>query len=274
MGKKILISVALLIITVMFLVLKEINSALFNLYVAVLAFICTYEVSQALGDKINDSQKMVAIWFPIVAIGVITFFPKIGVAFVVLALTAVVVSSVFTNGAKISKTAYFLFNTFYPTVPLITLCYLNLMGKNSLFTLITVFSVVAFSDVFGQIFNKIFKGRKLFYKFDSQKTVLQIIGGVLGGITASLLTYFILKEVHHDVFYDAKTVNAVLFIVVTGIFFSVVCQFGEIFESYLKKQLGLKNSDALISNYGGLLNKIGGLVSTSVCAYFIYSFLF
>ncbi|MEO0450459.1 MAG: phosphatidate cytidylyltransferase [Pseudomonadota bacterium] len=57
-----------------------------------------------------------------------------------------------------------------------------------------------------------------------------------------------------------------------GALISIVAQFGDLFESSLKRQYGIKDSSGMVPGHGGLLDRVDGL--GMVCAVTIVGFLF
>ena len=59
---------------------------------------------------------------------------------------------------------------------------------------------------------------------------------------------------------------------VIGILLSIVSQFGDLFESWVKRQFDVKDSSQIIPGHGGLLDRLDGFVAAIVFAA-IFGFL-
>ncbi len=56
-----------------------------------------------------------------------------------------------------------------------------------------------------------------------------------------------------------------------GILLAIVAQAGDLFESWLKRRAGAKDSGNLIPGHGGLLDRVDGLIfTTSLFAFLVY----
>ena len=115
---------------------------------------------------------------------------------------------------------------------------------------IIIFSLLlgcAASDIGGFIFGKVFKGPKL-SKISPNKTISGSIGSFLftGIIFSSLIYYF--------------TNNLSLNIIIIGFMTSLICQFGDLFFSFLKRNAKIKDTGNFFPGHGGVLDRIDGLL--------------
>ena len=90
---------------------------------------------------------------------------------------------------------------------------------------------------------------------------------------ATLLTYFVLRGFNINVFNGMKTINVVIFLIVSGIFLSVVAQIGDLVESYIKRRIGIKDMGNIIPGHGGMLDRVDGISFTSLFTFVIYSLI-
>ena len=103
------------------------------------------------------------------------------------------------------------------------------------------------SDIGGYVFGKIFKGPKL-TKISPNKTIS-------GSIGSFLFTYLILTAIF---FYYTKNLNFNLLFV--SFFTSLACQLGDLFFSYLKRKVKIKDTGNILPGHGGILDRIDGIL--------------
>ena len=61
--------------------------------------------------------------------------------------------------------------------------------------------------------------------------------------------------------------SPILFFVLVGIIASIVNIFGDLFESYIKRRVGIKDMGKILPGHGGVMDRIDG---TSFVVVFIY----
>ena len=58
-------------------------------------------------------------------------------------------------------------------------------------------------------------------------------------------------------------------IIPLSILLAAVSQFGDIFESYLKRRAGVKDSSALIPGHGGFLDRFDGMIAAAAAIFLV-----
>lgn len=116
------------------------------------------------------------------------------------------------------------------------------------FLLVVVFAGDIFAYVFGVLFGK----HKMMPNISPKKTWQGSIGGILGSLGASLLCWFFL-------FRD----QSIWFISALGTISGCLGQFGDFFESLLKRVAGVKDSGKIMPGHGGILDRIDGVLFAS-----------
>tara|TARA_Y100001970_G_C14016614_1_gene741269 strand:- start:209 stop:859 length:651 start_codon:yes stop_codon:yes gene_type:complete len=124
--------------------------------------------------------------------------------------------------------------------------------ENFLFILL----ICIFSDTGGYLFGKLIGGKKL-TKISPKKT----ISGSIGSFIFSFIPILIL---------DNKSLYTDITLLIFMCFFlSLVCQLGDLFFSYFKRQAKVKDTGTLLPGHGGLLDRIDGVIFVLPVAYFL-----
>lgn len=146
-----------------------------------------------------------------------------------------------------------LFPLLYPTAGMLFLWMLYLdFGMRSL---LWVLIIVALTDV-----GAYYTGRKLgktpFSPTSPKKTLEGVAGGIAAGTLGGTLLIF---------GYDGLHLSAILIALLT----SVASVFGDLFESYLKRESGVKDSGTILPGHGGILDRIDGYLFASIALYIL-----
>jgi len=101
------------------------------------------------------------------------------------------------------------------------------------------------TDTFAYLVGKFFGRRKAFPQLSPKKTVEGVLGGTAGGTVVSLFV------ASHIGLFEVSWSYVLLFAFLSG-----VAQFGDLFESFLKRHFGVKDSGATIPGHGGVLDRL------------------
>ena len=115
--------------------------------------------------------------------------------------------------------------------------------------LIFIISVVVFTDVLGYFFGKLIGGPKVVPYISPKKTWSGIVSGWFGALTVGWVAFHF--------FHFPKV------FILTAFILSVFAQFGDFFESYLKRRSGVKDSSNILPGHGGFLDRFDGLIGAS-----------
>ncbi|MDH4226175.1 MAG: phosphatidate cytidylyltransferase [Deltaproteobacteria bacterium] len=122
-----------------------------------------------------------------------------------------------------------------------------------LFSLVLVWS----NDTFAYFTGKAIGKHKLAPVLSPGKSIEGLVGGLLGGVIASLcMNYFLGLGLYH---YEVALLTLGL---------GVVSVYGDLFESLLKRASGVKDSGNLIPGHGGLLDRIDSMVFVVPALYY------
>lgn len=126
---------------------------------------------------------------------------------------------------------------------------INFMTLEKWALAISLLGLVNFGmDTFAWFFGKNFGKRKLWAEVSPNKTVEGFIGGA---ISSGLVGYF---------FFDYFLGEATVFHILVFICLAVISQIGDLFQSKVKRQIGIKDSSSLIPGHGGVYDRIDSIV--------------
>ncbi len=121
-----------------------------------------------------------------------------------------------------------------------------------------VFSIVVATDVGGYLFGRKFGKRKLAPIISPKKS----IEGALGAVVLSLVLAAC------GVLYTELTIIEALF---GGLLISASAQIGDLSESLLKRDAGVKDSSNILPGHGGILDRTDGFLFALPVAYYYFS---
>ncbi len=147
-----------------------------------------------------------------------------------------------------------LFPLLYPSAGILFLW--MLYQEFGMLSLFWILAIVALSDVGAYYCGKKF-GKTPFSPSSPNKT----LEGVFGGIGAGTLGGTWLLAAYTDLSLYTAFVIALLS--------TISSIFGDLFESYLKREAGLKDSGTLLPGHGGILDRIDGYLFASVALYIL-----
>ncbi len=122
------------------------------------------------------------------------------------------------------------------------------------------------SDTFAYFVGRRYGRRKLIPKVSPGKTVEGAAGAVAGTILVALLYAQVLDALR---VYPMSVAEALIF----GVLMSVAAQLGDLAESLLKRDAGVKDSGALFPGHGGALDRLDSLLFTLPVAYAFFRIL-
>ncbi len=119
-------------------------------------------------------------------------------------------------------------------------------------------SVISASDIAAYYVGKRFGKHLLYPEISPKKTREGAIGGLLGGIFLGLLNAWLWGF-------------GLLHTLVLSVLLVIVGQLGDLTESMMKREVGLKDSGALLASHGGFLDRADSYIfSGVVCYYYIH----
>lgn len=175
-------------------------------------------------------------------------------AFIVL----VIYASFLAYSKKISPRTMLPF--IYPLIPFLSIYALYKdAGGAGIWVIVWLIVIVALTDTGAYFGGKAF-GKTPFCETSPKKTIEGVICGVVCGVIFGS-------------FVGIGTCGSFLYSIMITFVVSIASVFGDLFESYLKREAGVKDSGSLLPGHGGVLDRLDAVLFGAVVMHFLLYFL-
>ena len=267
MLKRTITGACLVAVIVGFFFLRQVDIRLFDILLALLMAVGTFEMLRAyknsgflFGESKNKNNLAVilGVLFSLSVVPIYLFLDIFYclIAYILFILIYLVLHLIFKEGS-IKGFRSSLLSITYPNALVLFIVLTNHLEKNSLMALILTFVISSATDVFAYLVGSLIGGKKLCPRLSPKKTISGAVGGLLGGIISCLIIYFIFKP-------TISFMHPIVFFVILGVISSVLTQIGDLFESGIKRRLGIKDMGKILPGHGGILDRIDGISFNAV----------
>jgi phosphatidate cytidylyltransferase len=216
----------------------------FRLLAALIGVLVFYEWTTISG-LVRDRFGIVFGWAALGLIMLETAFRSIETAMVLLvgfSIATLVVSLIRRKGFWLPG------GVLYAGLSGVSLAALRSGDHDGLITMLFLFAVVWATDIFAYFTGRAIGGPKLAPRISPGKTWSGAIGGAVCAIIAGLAVLYIARE------------QVSLWLIPIILVISAASQCGDLFESWIKRRFGVKDSSHLIPGHGGVMDRVDGLV--------------
>ena len=127
-------------------------------------------------------------------------------------------------------------------------------SEQGFWAVILLFAVVWTTDIAAYFVGRAVGGPKLMPHVSPKKTWSGAVGGTVAAVVVALAVA------------EAAALPGLFAIAILAVVLSVLAQAGDLFESFLKRRFGTKDSSHLIPGHGGLMDRLDGFIAASVAA--------
>ncbi|RMA92519.1 phosphatidate cytidylyltransferase [Hydrogenothermus marinus] len=224
------------------------NKIIFFIIVSIVSALAGWEIANLISKKIGNINS---IFFSFIAFisSLSLFFISPFLSILIIFIYGFYIANKYWN---IDLLAYITFGLVYSSFFISSLGFLFEIDRYILFIL---FATVWAGDSLAYFIGKNFGKHKLAPKLSPKKTIEGAIGSTVGSLFFGGLTayYFNHLEAIIPIFIGA-----------------ILMQIGDLFESFIKRQVGVKDSSNIIPGHGGILDRIDGLIFASVTFLIFY----
>lgn len=270
----------------------NIGDYIFDVFILCLTLIASTEICNIMEQSNKKINKPFAVFYSIVNyVLTLIYLNKVSVSmllviqFIALILYFVliwifeVIRNQKTSAKENAITAY---NTIlacvYPAMLFMLLIGINHIdfyaGKYfSLMIITLIFAITWLTDTMAYLVGRTLKGPKLAPTISPNKTISGAIGGLIGGIGGAMLVFLLMTQV--------PALNSLLVMhslawwhfLLIGLICSAFGQMGDLFESKLKRNAGIKDSGAIFPGHGGMLDRIDAMIFVTTVIFIIVSLI-
>ncbi len=149
----------------------------------------------------------------------------------------------------------------YAGIPAASLAFLRGDTSVGLLNVLILFGLVWSTDIFAYFVGRAIGGPRLAPSISPNKTWSGAIGGAAAAVAVGLMIAF----------RNGHAVNPLLPVIILLI--SVISQGGDLFESWVKRKFGVKDSGTMIPGHGGMMDRVDGLAVAATALYVAISLL-
>lgn len=224
---------------------------LFFVFCLLVQSLCILELIKMFSNKNITSSVYYSIFVSAAVFITFLFFKEyLWLVLISGTVTVFLIELLKKSGNKLLNTGLVLFGIVYITLPF-SLFYRLDSNYTHVYLL---FLLIWANDSFAFFGGKYF-GKHKFSKISPNKTIEGLVIGFLFTIITSVLFHYFVSSV--------TIADSLIIGVIVGIFGPI----GDLFESFLKRYTGVKDSSNMIPGHGGLLDRFDSLI---VCVPFVY----
>ena len=164
----------------------------------------------------------------------------------------------------------------YPLLPLSFMFALNHLPYDvGYIGIILIFVVSMLTDTCAYFVGRLWGRTKFIPEVSPKKTIAGVVGGFAGGIIGALVCYFVFYYTNLfpvlQLAGKGASISAFLIIAVAG---SYINQLGDLIASAYKRKVGIKDFSNLFPGHGGFMDRVDGMMFVSVFVYIILALFF
>lgn len=226
----------------------------FDILSAVIMISIYYEWSTMTGLSARHYPSYAFGWFAIalLSLNLIVGDPALGVPLLAgLTITALIL--LYLRDCS----GWFPGGIFYAGLSGISLAAIRGSDATGFVAMIYVFAIVWATDILAFFVGRAIGGKKLAPRISPGKTWSGAIGGTVSGVIAGgAVSFSFFPQL------SFRTLGLALLL-------SVASQIGDLFESFIKRRFGVKDSSHLIPGHGGVMDRVDGLVFAGFTAFLL-----
>lgn len=280
MVKKTLVGIGFFLLIFSILVFfRQLSVQTFYLFDAVVMFflaVGSYELVTSFEKVDYKAIKSIIITAVLLIYPVFRFLGMEGVcAFIFILVMVAGIMMTFNTKIRVKDLLATVFILIYPILIMTIFSRINQLA--GLWGMMYILFLAICADSFAQWFGMTFKGPKLCPRISPKKTISGFVGGYFGGIVASVVIFLLfeyfkvfanVKNVYYTGLFDTPW-KAIPVYAILAILGPTLSQLGDLFASWMKRQMGIKDFGNILPGHGGLMDRADSIIYVTAIFYLI-----
>ncbi|WP_315832988.1 phosphatidate cytidylyltransferase [Bradyrhizobium prioriisuperbiae] len=202
---------------------------------------------------VGASRNVMAVAIGVVALVVSGFCLTAGRIDIAAAVVAISVLAGVITGLRTSLSAWISGGLVYAGLAMLASVLVRSDPASGFLALVFVLLIVWVTDIGGYFAGRGLGGPKLWPRVSPKKTWAGAIGGLVGSLVVASA-------------FAVAGFGKLVPLLGLAVLLSIVSQLGDLFESAVKRNFGVKDSSHIIPGHGGLLDRLDGFVAAIIVA--------
>ena len=224
---------------------------IFGSFLIVLAFFLTTEWNKLIGIRSVNVLNCLGSFLTAVAIGIMW---PLGYQFGLVVLSLAVIANLLAGNREHANLSLSILGPIYVFLPCFSLIWIRDIAVYGFELVLWLFLIVCTTDTCAYLFGGTIRGPKLAPRISPGKTWSGFVAGILsaGAVGGTASGYWL----HLDLLMANWKWGAIALII------AGFAQLGDLGESWLKREMNVKDSGRLIPGHGGLLDRVDGFMTS------------
>lgn len=233
--------------------------------ISILAMICSHEIMSVI-----KCENELLIWISTISSGILPVYiifdlkqylpfnqSVLGISYVISVLILMIRMYDKTKfedvavGVFVSFGVSYSLTTTWMTYDLLESHHELFTRSNTIFIILSAMYAAWFTDACALFAGKAFGKHKMAPRISPKKTVEGAVGGVLGTLVLSLITFFICEKF----FFKTDTLKWWMVLIIIPLA-SILGMFGDLTASVIKRNFGVKDFGKILPGHGGIMDRV------------------
>ena len=297
MKKRLPTSIAILAVTIGFVLLRQFSLWFFDAFVFAIMFGSVIEMLKVHRKQNKKIDTVILLLTPAIEVLIFNFTSGrniilFNLAFVILSILYLLTTEIVIYGKNrknnvnqdaeeinkhlFDRTKNTLMVMVYPILPLSFMFVLNHIGYQLGYVgIVLIFTVAMMTDTFAYLVGCSLGKRKFIPEVSPKKSIAGVVGGFLGGLVGVALAFvFFYFTKWFDILNTFSLCKSITAFAIIGFVGSYANQLGDLVASAYKRKAGIKDFSNIFPGHGGFMDRVDGMMFVSVVIYIVLSFIF